>query len=83
MLFYILIWIPFQKILIPFLEKVFRYDEMYTLTAEFVKEGGESRSGKSSVKKSIGSYIDEDGEVTFWSFKEYFIIIKKKQVGIY
>ncbi|CAB3401522.1 unnamed protein product [Caenorhabditis bovis] len=36
------------------------YDDKYTLLAEFKKEG---RSGQAKITKSIGAYIDEDGEV--------------------
>ncbi|CAI5446077.1 unnamed protein product [Caenorhabditis angaria] len=37
-----------------------KYDDKYTLSAEFKKEG---RSGQAKITKSVGSYIDHDGEV--------------------
>ncbi|KAK6039626.1 hypothetical protein COOONC_22869 [Cooperia oncophora] len=36
------------------------YDDKYTLSAEFCKE---SRSGQGKITKSIGAYINENGEV--------------------
>ncbi|CAI4225468.1 unnamed protein product [Auanema sp. JU1783] len=36
------------------------YDDKYTLSAEFSKE---SRRGHGNICKSIGAYIDDDGEV--------------------
>ncbi|CAD6188074.1 unnamed protein product [Caenorhabditis auriculariae] len=37
-----------------------QYDDKYSLSAEFVKE---SRSGRGKITKSIGMYIDQDGEI--------------------
>ncbi|EFO83624.1 hypothetical protein CRE_03029 [Caenorhabditis remanei] len=36
------------------------HDDKYTLSAEFKKEG---RSGQGKIIKSIGAYIDNDGEI--------------------
>lgn len=44
---------------------IFSYDDKYTLSAEFSKE---SRSGQGKITKSVGAYINENGEVGTYLF---------------